>query len=103
MQGVAPRIVRPFMERAVGDPPFEATVAGAGNPEVMIQFGTAKWTSRRSSETETFGFSGPVWWKALVPRHSSRRHERAGKSRVPEKDIRRRLGPGPVCQPSAIS
>ena len=31
-----------FMERAVGDPPFGTKVAGAGNPEVMIQFGTGK-------------------------------------------------------------
>ena len=31
-----------FMERAAGDPPFGEKVTGAGNPEVMIQFGTGK-------------------------------------------------------------
>jgi sugar phosphate isomerase/epimerase len=50
-----------FMERAAGDPPFGAKVTGAGNPEVMIQFGTGKvdfpaFFKRLSA----FGFSGPV-------------------------------------------
>ena len=50
-----------FMERAVGDPPFGATVAGAGNPEVMIQFGTGKVDfAAFFKKLKSFGFSGPV-------------------------------------------
>jgi sugar phosphate isomerase/epimerase len=50
-----------FMERAVGDPPFGATVAGAGNPEVMIQFGTGKVDfAGFFKRLKSFGFNGPV-------------------------------------------
>jgi len=50
-----------FMERAVGDPPFGATVAGAGNPEVMIQFGTGKVDfAAFFKRLKSFGFNGPV-------------------------------------------
>ena len=50
-----------FMERAVGDPPFGAAVAGAGNPEVMIQFGTGKVDfAAFFTKLKSFGFSGPV-------------------------------------------
>jgi sugar phosphate isomerase/epimerase len=50
-----------FMERAVGDPPFGATVEGAGNPEVMIQFGTGKVDfAGFFKRLKSFGFSGPV-------------------------------------------
>ena len=50
-----------FMERAVGDPPFGAAVAGAGNPEVMIQFGTGKVDFPAFfKKLKSFGFGGPV-------------------------------------------
>ena len=50
-----------FMERAVGDPPFGTKVAGAGNPEVMIQFGTGKVDFPGFfKRLKSFGFSGPV-------------------------------------------
>ncbi len=50
-----------FMERAVGDPPFGAAVAGAGNPEVMIQFGTGKVDfAGFFKRLKSFGFNGPV-------------------------------------------
>jgi sugar phosphate isomerase/epimerase len=50
-----------FMERAVGDPPFGAAVAGAGNPEVMIQFGTGKVDfAGFFKKLKSFGFNGPV-------------------------------------------
>jgi sugar phosphate isomerase/epimerase len=50
-----------FMERAVGDPPFGATVAGAGNPEVMIQFGTGKVDfAAFFKRLKSAGFNGPV-------------------------------------------
>jgi sugar phosphate isomerase/epimerase len=49
------------MERAVGDPPFGASVAGAGNPEVMIQFGTGKVDfASFFKKLKSFGFNGPV-------------------------------------------
>jgi sugar phosphate isomerase/epimerase len=50
-----------FMERAVGDPPFGAAVAGAGNPEVMIQFGSGKVDfAGFFKKLKSFGFNGPV-------------------------------------------
>ena len=50
-----------FMERAVGDPPFGTAVAGAGNPEVMIQFGTGKVDfAAFFKRLKSFGFNGPV-------------------------------------------
>ena len=50
-----------FMERAAGDPPFGDKVAGAGNPEVMIQFGTGKVDfAAFFKRLKSFGFSGPV-------------------------------------------
>jgi sugar phosphate isomerase/epimerase len=50
-----------FMERAVGDPPFGSKVAGAGNPEVMIQFGSGKVDFPAFfAKLKSFGFSGPV-------------------------------------------
>jgi sugar phosphate isomerase/epimerase len=50
-----------FMERAVGDPPFGSAVAGAGNPEVMIQFGTGKVDfASFFKKLKSFGFHGPV-------------------------------------------
>jgi sugar phosphate isomerase/epimerase len=50
-----------FMERAVGDPPFGTAVKGAGNPEVMIQFGTGKVDFPAFfKKLKTFGFNGPV-------------------------------------------
>lgn len=50
-----------FMERAVGDPPFGSKVAGAGNPEVMIQFGSGKVDFPAFfSKLKSFRFSGPV-------------------------------------------
>ena len=50
-----------FMERAVGDPPFGAAVTGAGNPEVMIQFGTGKVDFAAFFKgLKSFGFAGPV-------------------------------------------
>jgi sugar phosphate isomerase/epimerase len=50
-----------FMERAVGDPPFGAKVTGAGNPEVMIQFGTGKVDfAAFFKRLKSFGFNGPV-------------------------------------------
>jgi sugar phosphate isomerase/epimerase len=50
-----------FMERAVGDPPFGSKVTGAGNPEVMIQFGTGKVDFPAFfGKLKSFGFTGPV-------------------------------------------
>jgi sugar phosphate isomerase/epimerase len=50
-----------FMERAAGDPPFGVAAAGAGNPEVMIQFGTGKVDfSAFFKKLKSFGFTGPV-------------------------------------------
>jgi sugar phosphate isomerase/epimerase len=50
-----------FMERRVGDPPFGTAVAGAGNPEVMIQFGTGKVDfAAFFKRLKSFGFNGPV-------------------------------------------
>jgi sugar phosphate isomerase/epimerase len=50
-----------FMERAVGDPPFGTAVKSAGNPEVMIQFGTGKVDfAAFFKRLKSFGFSGPV-------------------------------------------
>ncbi|MEP6914259.1 MAG: sugar phosphate isomerase/epimerase family protein [Acidobacteriota bacterium] len=50
-----------FLERAVGDPPFGAAVTGAGNPEVMIQFGTGKVDfAAFFKKLKWFGFNGPV-------------------------------------------
>ena len=50
-----------FMERAVGDPPFGSAVTGAGNPEVMIQFGTGKVDFPAFfKKLKSFGFNGPV-------------------------------------------
>jgi sugar phosphate isomerase/epimerase len=50
-----------FMERAVGDPPFGAAVTGAGNPEVMIQFGTGKVDfAAFFKKLKSVGFNGPV-------------------------------------------
>jgi len=50
-----------FMERAAGDPPFGAKVTGAGNPEVMIQFGTGKVDfAAFFARLKSFGFKGPV-------------------------------------------
>jgi sugar phosphate isomerase/epimerase len=50
-----------FMERAVGDPPFGSKVTGAGNPEVMIQFGTGKVDFPAFfGKLKSFGFAGPV-------------------------------------------
>jgi sugar phosphate isomerase/epimerase len=50
-----------FMERAVGDPPFGTAVKGAGNPEVMIQFGTGKVDfAAFFKKLKSVGFSGPT-------------------------------------------
>lgn len=50
-----------FLERAVGDPPFGTAVKGAGNPEVMIQFGTGKVDFPAFfKRLKAFGFNGPV-------------------------------------------
>jgi sugar phosphate isomerase/epimerase len=50
-----------FMERAVGDPPFGTAVTGAGNPEVMIQFGTGKVDfAAFFKKLKSVGFNGPV-------------------------------------------
>ena len=50
-----------FMERAVGDPPFGSAVTGAGNPEVMIQFGTGKVDfAAFFKKLKSAGFNGPV-------------------------------------------
>jgi sugar phosphate isomerase/epimerase len=50
-----------FMERAAGDPLFGEKVAGAGNPEVMIQFGTGKVDfAAFFKRLNAFGFNGPV-------------------------------------------
>jgi len=50
-----------FMERAAGDPPFGVVVTGAGNPEVMIQFGTGKVDfAAFFKRLGAFGFNGPV-------------------------------------------
>jgi sugar phosphate isomerase/epimerase len=50
-----------FMERAVGDPAFGSAVTGAGNPEVMIQFGTGKVDfAAFFRKLKAAGFSGPV-------------------------------------------
>jgi sugar phosphate isomerase/epimerase len=49
------------MEREVGAPAFGTSVQGAGNPEVMIQFGTGKVDFAGLFRTLTeAGFSGPV-------------------------------------------
>lgn len=50
-----------FMECAVGDPPFGSAVTGAGNPEVMIQFGAGKVNfPALFAKLKSFGFNGPV-------------------------------------------
>jgi sugar phosphate isomerase/epimerase len=50
-----------FTERAVSDPPLAPAVAGAGNPEVMIQFGTGKVDFPAFfKRLKAFGFNGPV-------------------------------------------
>ena len=50
-----------FLERAVGEPAFGAAVTGAGNPEVMIQFGAGKVNfASFFKRLKSFGFSGPV-------------------------------------------
>ena len=50
-----------FMERAAGAPPFGVEVTGAGNPEVMIQFGTGKVDfAAFFKRLKSFGFNGPV-------------------------------------------
>jgi sugar phosphate isomerase/epimerase len=50
-----------FLERAVGDPPFGSKVAGAGNPEVMIQLGSGKVDFPAFfQKLKSFGFNGPV-------------------------------------------
>jgi sugar phosphate isomerase/epimerase len=50
-----------FLERAVGDPPFGSKVAGAGNPEVMIQLGAGKVDFPAFfQKLKSFGFKGPV-------------------------------------------
>jgi len=50
-----------FLERAVGDPPFGTAVTGAGNPEVMIQFGTGKVDFPAFfKKLKSYGFNGPV-------------------------------------------
>ena len=50
-----------FMEREVGAPPFGTAVTGAGNPEVMIQFGTGKVDFAALFKTlKDAGFNGPV-------------------------------------------
>jgi len=50
-----------FMEREVGAPAFGAAVAGAGNPEVMIQFGTGKVDFAGLYKTlKAAGFNGPT-------------------------------------------
>jgi sugar phosphate isomerase/epimerase len=50
-----------FMEREVSAPPMAPAVAGAGNPEVMIQFGTGKVNFvALFAKLKSFGFKGPV-------------------------------------------
>jgi sugar phosphate isomerase/epimerase len=50
-----------FLERAVGDPPFGSKVAGAGNPEVMIQLGSGKVDFPAFfQKLKAVGFNGPV-------------------------------------------
>jgi sugar phosphate isomerase/epimerase len=50
-----------FLERAVGDPPFGSKMAGAGNPEVMIQLGSGKVDFPAFfQKLKSFGFNGPV-------------------------------------------
>jgi sugar phosphate isomerase/epimerase len=50
-----------FMEREVGAPPFGTAVTGAGNPEVMVQFGTGKVDFAGLYKTlKAAGFSGPT-------------------------------------------
>jgi sugar phosphate isomerase/epimerase len=50
-----------FMEREIGAPPFGNAVTGAGNPEVMIQFGTGKVDfAALFKRLKSFGFNGPV-------------------------------------------
>lgn len=50
-----------FMEREVSAPPIAPAVAGAGNPEVMIQFGTGKVDfAALFAKLKAFGFKGPV-------------------------------------------
>jgi sugar phosphate isomerase/epimerase len=50
-----------FMEREVSAPPMAPAVAGAGNPEVMIQFGTGKVDfAALFAKLKSFGFKGPV-------------------------------------------
>ena len=50
-----------FMEREVSAPAMAPAVAGAGNPEVMIQFGTGKVDFvALFAKLKSFGFKGPV-------------------------------------------
>ena len=50
-----------FMEREVSAPPMAPAVAGTGNPEVMIQFGTGKVDfAALFAKLKSFGFKGPV-------------------------------------------
>jgi sugar phosphate isomerase/epimerase len=50
-----------FMEREVSAPPLAAAVTGAGNPEVMIQFGTGKVDFAGLYRVlKSAGFSGPT-------------------------------------------
>jgi sugar phosphate isomerase/epimerase len=50
-----------FMEREVGAPAFGAAVTGAGNPEVMIQFGTGKVDFAGLYKLlKSAGFNGPT-------------------------------------------
>jgi sugar phosphate isomerase/epimerase len=50
-----------FMEREIGAPAFGAAVTGAGNPEVMIQFGTGKVDfAGLYKMLKAAGFNGPT-------------------------------------------
>jgi sugar phosphate isomerase/epimerase len=50
-----------FMEREIGAPPFGSAVTGAGNPEVMIQFGTGKVDFPAFfAKLKGYGFKGPT-------------------------------------------
>jgi len=50
-----------FMEREVSAPPVAPAVTGAGNPEVMIQFGVGKVDfAGLFKKLKSFGFNGPV-------------------------------------------
>ncbi|MEO8075355.1 MAG: TIM barrel protein, partial [Acidobacteriota bacterium] len=50
-----------FMEREIGAPPFGSSVTGAGNPEVMIQFGTGKVDFPAFfGKLKGYGFKGPI-------------------------------------------